>query len=171
METIMHQGAYRIMERFAGKYLSKDNRLKILDVGSFDVNGTYRPIFDNPEWEYVGLDIVPGSNVDIISKTPYDFGIQKETYDVVVSGSTMEHVEAVWVWVKQLAFVLKQGGMLCVTAPTRIHIHRHPVDCWRIMPDGMRYLIGQCAGMDVLECEVDPKSEALDIFCVARKGQ
>jgi len=165
----MHIESYKIMERFASKYLSKDDHLKILDVGSFDVNGAYRPIFDAPNWEYKGLDISKGKNVDIVAKGHYDFGLAENTYDVVVSGNAMEHVEAIWLWMKQVALVLKPGGLLCVEAPTRIRIHRFPVDCWRIMPDGLRYLVGRHAGLDVLECEIDETSSVKDIFCIAKK--
>jgi len=166
----MHKKSYEIIKDFTRKHLHKDRPLKILDVGSFDVNGTYRPIFDNPEWEYTGLDMVTGPNVDVVAKSLYDFGLPEGEYDVVISGNTIEHIEAIWLWVKGLAFVLKRGGWLCITSPTKIHIHRYPIDCWRVMPDGMKYLIGQCAGLDVLSCGIDKKARTQDVFCIARKA-
>jgi hypothetical protein len=33
-----------------------------------------------------------------------------------------------------------------ITAPWSWEIHRYPVDCWRILPDGMRELIEQGGG-------------------------
>jgi hypothetical protein len=37
-----------------------------LDVGSYDINGSYRDIFIEKKYEYYGLDMIEGPNVDII---------------------------------------------------------------------------------------------------------
>ena len=37
----------------------------VLDVGSYDVNGTYRPLFP-AGWDYLGVDIEKGPNVDLV---------------------------------------------------------------------------------------------------------
>ena len=50
------------MEWFAKTYL-KDVRAKILDIGSYDVNGNYRDIFIDERFEYTGLDMEDGPNV------------------------------------------------------------------------------------------------------------
>ena len=56
------------MQNFKEKYLSKlaNDELTIFDLGSMDVNGSYREIFDNPKWHYKGLDLSEGKNVDIV---------------------------------------------------------------------------------------------------------
>jgi hypothetical protein len=60
---------------FKNKYLasSKDQPLIILDLGSQDVNGTYRDIFSVKNWVYKGMDMEPGKNVDIVLKEPYSW--------------------------------------------------------------------------------------------------
>lgn len=115
----------------------------VLDIGSCDVNGTYRPMIEEHGWHYTGLDIAAGPNVDIVSPDPYHFPVADNTYDIVISGSTMEHVQAVWKWIPELVRVLKPGGLLAITTHWSEREHRYPVDCWRIMPDGMRYLFDQ----------------------------
>lgn len=112
----------------------------VLDVGSYNVNGCLRPLVEGRGWSYTGLDQVAGPNVDVVSDDPYRFPFGDGHFDVVVSSSTMEHVEAVWLWVPELARVLKPGGMLAIVTHTSWPYHPHPVDTWRIMPDGMRYL-------------------------------
>ena len=112
----------------------------VLDVGSCDVNGTFMPLVENRGWAYVGLDIVDGPNVDVVSADAYRYPFERETFDIVISGSTMEHVEAVWLWVAELARLLRPGGMLALITHTSYAFHPHPVDCWRVMPDGMRFL-------------------------------
>lgn len=112
----------------------------VLDVGSLDVNGTYRPLIEHMGWQYIGLDTEQGANVDIVTPDPYHYPFNDTTFDVVLSGSTMEHVEAIWLWLPELVRVLKPGGLLAILTHWQFPEHRYPVDCWRIMPDGMRYL-------------------------------
>lgn len=117
--------------------------MNVLDVGSYDVNGTYRPLVQDRGWRYTGLDVAAGPNVDIVSPNPYKFPIAAGSYDIVMTGSTMEHVEAIWLWIPELVRVLKPGGMLAIVTHWQFPEHRYPVDCWRIMPDGMSYLFDQ----------------------------
>lgn len=134
------------MDRILSKRINKAN---LLDVGSFDVNGTFRPLVEERGWKYIGVDIVPGKNVDIVSDSPYNYPFDNDSFEVVVSGSVMEHVEAIWLWIPELVRLLKPGGLLAIITHTSYPYHPHPVDCWRIMPDGMRYLFDQ-AGILVL---------------------
>ena len=162
----MHTGSYNRMRWFAEKYLSRNDSLKILDVGSMDINGTYKDIFD--PWEYEGLDLRAGKNVDIVVVDEYCFGIEKE-YDVVISGNTMEHVKSFWNWIFAVTEACKSGGLVCIITPTRIGEHKHPLDCWRIYPDGMRFLIEDYVGMEILDIGMDKESEHNDTYVVARK--
>lgn len=123
-------------------------RVVVLDVGSYDVNGTYRPLVESLGWGYVGLDVAKGPNVDIVASDPYRFPIGDGAYDVVISGSTMEHVEAIWLWVPELVRVLRPGGLLAIVTHWQFPEHRYPVDCWRIMADGMRYLFDQTGQLE-----------------------
>jgi hypothetical protein len=61
------------MTAFRDRYLSErvNEPLRILDVGSQDVNGSYRQIFSEPRWSYTGLDMTAGPNVDIVVRTRY----------------------------------------------------------------------------------------------------
>lgn len=138
----MHTEAWQAMTELLKRYDGAPSA-DVLDVGSYDVNGTYRPLVEGLGWRYTGLDVSAGPNVDIVSRDPYRFPIPDNRYDVVMSGSTMEHVEAIWRWVPELVRVLRVGGMLAIVTHWQFPEHRYPVDCWRIMPDGMRYLFDQ----------------------------
>jgi SAM-dependent methyltransferase len=150
----MHKESYDIMEYFVEKYLDRNKMLEILDVGSFDVNGNYRELFKNNNWKYQGLDMIEGPNVDIVSKGPYDFGIYKQ-FDVIVSGNCLEHVEAPWKWIKEVVKVMKRGGIICIITPFSLGEHRYPVDCWRILPDGYRYLLEKENNFTILETKLN----------------
>src|SRR5262245_45744626 len=114
----------------------------VLDVGARDVNGTYRPLCLAYGWHYTGLDICDGPNVDAVPP-PDAFPFDDNTFDVVISGSTMEHVEKPWLWIPELARVLKPGGLLAVLTHWSFPLHCYPVDTYRFMPDGMKVLFDE----------------------------
>ena len=149
----MHKSSYENMKRFIEKYLNQYNnsKIKILDIGSQDVNGSYKPLFDNPTWEYHGCDMVEGRNVDIVLKDIYDWrNIKSQQYDVVISGQVFEHVEYMWVTILEITRVLKDDGVCCIIAPSGGNEHKYPVDCWRFYPDGFKAL-AKYAGLNYLE--------------------
>src|SRR3972149_3660834 len=165
----MHANSISIMKEFVKRYLP-DKELKILDLGSQIVKnqkiGSYRPLFKNPKWTYTGADIVKGKNVDVVIK-PYDFPFRNNSYDVVISGQTIEHVEYPWEWFKELARVLKKGGLACLVAPSVIHEHKYPIDTYRYYPDGMKAL-AKWSKLTVLETKriaADSKTE--DTYLIA----
>jgi len=142
------------MRYLVDTYLDKNRVLDVLDVGSYDVNGSYKSLFENPNWKYSGLDIAEGPNVDFISKGLYDFGLEKQ-YDVVISGNCLEHVEAPWKWIHEIEKVTKKGGIVFIITPFSAGEHRYPVDCWRILPDGYRYLLEKEGDFTVLETKLN----------------
>lgn len=146
----MHETSYNEMKRFVEKYLDRDQELKIIEIGSLDVNGSYRPLFDSPNWIYTGLDLDAGKNVDIVASDPYNYPFESNSFDVVISGSTLEHVEDMHAFIKEAARIIKKDGIMCVIAPWTYPEHKYPVDCWRILPDGMRFLLSKIAGINVL---------------------
>ena len=149
----MHQSSIDKMTVFHNNHLlsKTDEKLQILDLGSQDVNGSYRPIFMQPNWKYIGLDMEAGNNVDIVLNTPYVWKeIASESADVVISGQAFEHMQYIWITILEIARVLKPGGICCILAPSSGPEHRYPMDCWRFYPDGMISL-ANFAQMDVLE--------------------
>lgn len=113
---------------------------RVLDVGSMNVNGCLRPLVEWRGWSYTGLDMAPGPNVDVVAPDMYHYPYDDGEFDMVISSSTMEHVFAVWLWVPELVRVLRVGGMLAIITHTSWEYHPFPVDAWRIMPDGMKFL-------------------------------
>ena len=60
---------------------------RVLDIGSLDVNGNNRYLFD--DCEYIGLDVVPGPNVDVVS-IAHEYK-PSAPFDVVLSTNALEH--------------------------------------------------------------------------------
>lgn len=157
----MHKESYDIMKYFVDNYLDTNKELSILDIGSYDVNGNYKSLFLNKNWTYLGIDIIPGPNVDVISESEYLLGISRQ-FDVVISGNCLEHVQAPWLWIKEVEKAVKIGGLICIITPFSLGEHKYPVDCWRILPDGYLYLLERHCSFKVLETKInypEPKTK------------
>lgn len=178
----MHRSSYEAVKRFRG-FADKAfpaGQLRVLDVGSRDVNGTYKDIFSNAErYLYTGLDVAPGPNVDYVPADPYRWDeVPDGLFDIVISGQAFEHIEFPWLTMEQIGLKLKVGGLACIIAPSRGPEHRYPVDCWRIYPDGMRAL-AKWAKLDVIDVKTAWGRNGLgdgsdiwgDTCCVLRKGR
>ena len=157
----MHATAYKDASRFAKKYVKPP--AKILDIGSLNINGCMRPLFTG--CHYTGADLSRGKNVDVVLGKPYEWPeLKRDAYDFVVSSQVIEHVPRPWIWIWEVARVLKPGGVVYLCSPNTMPFHEYPVDCWRVWPDGMRALIEE-TGLKVLECYASGR----DTTGIARK--
>lgn len=165
----MHTNSYQRITQFVEKYLDPTTKLTVIDFGSYDVNGTFKPLFDQPNWEYIGVDINPGPNVDFVLTDPYTLPWKDETIDVVVSGSTMEHVKQFWVTIKEIGRILRPNGLFLLELPGATNIiHRHPVDCWRFLPDCIDVL-AEIGSFNILEQHHDRRTPWQDVTAVLQK--
>ena len=128
------------MERLVSKYLDPRLALKILDIGSYDVNGSYKPLLSEASWHYTGVDLSAGPNVDLVLASPYRLPLPDASVDLIVSGQAFEHIDYFWLTWIEMVRVLKPNGKIFLLAPSRGFEHRYPVDCWRFYPDGYRAL-------------------------------
>jgi SAM-dependent methyltransferase len=141
---------------------------QILEVGSYDVNGTVRPHFD--QRHYVGVDMQPGPGVDetaIATDLPWG----PSSFDVVVSTEMLEHCDRPWVAVAEMARVLRPGGYLILTARGYDErgcweVHGYPEDFYRFSARAMETLL-DLAGLRALEITTDPEGPGW--FCLASK--
>jgi len=151
----MHVSSYQSMVNFFISHVKSGD--KVLDVGSKvcgrDKHGYGFVLKKLSKVEYHGLDIEPGDNVDIVVADPYNWReLEDESFDIVISGQLLEHVEFFWILFKEMVRVLKPGGYMCVIAPKLQKQHRFPVDCWRFLPDGMGAL-AKWAGITCISAE------------------
>lgn len=96
---------------------------RVLECGSYDINGSVRPLFT--DCEYIGIDWRPGPGVDVVSmahRYKDDNG-----FDVVVSTEMLEHDPYWYKSVVNMVNLLRPGGdmILSFAGPTR---PEHEVD-------------------------------------------
>ena len=177
----MHLSSLENMRNFRQRHLSgkEGSSLKILDLGSMAIGGSYRGIFEEDQWEYVGIDIASGDNVDMVLSDPYNWlEIESCSMDVVISGQAFEHIEYFWKTMTEVARVLKHGGICCIIAPSGGPEHRYPVDCWRFYADGFRAL-AEYADLEVISVNTqreprgyeDDSDQWADTVLIARKPE
>ena len=126
----------------------KDVPLRILDVGSADVNGNLRDAisasaFGVRNYTYVGLDMDDQPNVDIIiapNSLARDWPLERESFDFILSSSCFEHDDFFWETFSHMAMLLRPGGFIYLQMPSNAPVHRFPVDNWRFNTDGANAL-------------------------------
>ena len=85
---------------------------KVLDVGSGDINGNNRFLFENCEYE--GNDVIQANNVTIVSKTK-DLPFKDCIFDTIVSTECFEHDPEYKESFIKIYNMLKPDGLFCFT--------------------------------------------------------
>jgi SAM-dependent methyltransferase len=145
---------------FAGK--------SVCEVGSYDVNGTVRPIIAaHGPVSYLGVDISEGPGVDLVANVGDLPALYPDGFDTVITTEMLEHVEDWRAAMVALAELVKVGGHLVITTRSPgFPFHPYPIDCWRYPPPLMS-LILTALGMDVITCIDD--FEQAGVFAVAKR--
>lgn len=93
------------------KFPEKFKGCSVVDIGSLDINGNNRYLFEN--YEYIGVDVGHGPNVDIISKG-HEFKSDK-LFDIVISSECFEHDMYYSETIKNCINLTKSGGLFTFT--------------------------------------------------------
>jgi SAM-dependent methyltransferase len=146
--------------------------LKIADIGSADINGSYKQIFDLLDCEYTGIDLESGPGVHVVLESPYVFPLPDDEYDLVFSGQTFEHAGHFWKTFTEMCRIARPDGLIIVIAPSRGAVHRYPVDCYRFMPDAMAALAehGEVQLVDSWTSDYGPWHDAVGVFRKSKLG-
>jgi SAM-dependent methyltransferase len=91
------------------------NNVHVLDIGSLDINGNNRYLFN--DYTYIGLDIAEGTNVDIVCKA-HEYEGADSSFDFVISTECFEHDPFYKKTVMNAIRLLKSGGMFLFTCAT-----------------------------------------------------
>ena len=85
---------------------------RVLDVGSLDINGSHKYLFEN--CSYIGLDIDEGPNVDVVS-IAHLYDASDNYFDTIISGSVFEHDMFYEKTITNIMRMLKPGGLFLFT--------------------------------------------------------
>ncbi len=85
---------------------------QVLDVGSGDINGNNRFLFDN--CEYNGNDVYNARNVTVVSRTK-DLQFSNESFDTIISTECFEHDPDYKESITKIYDMLKPDGLFLFT--------------------------------------------------------
>jgi hypothetical protein len=129
--------------------------IRVLDIGSLDVNGSARGLFPNAT-EYVGVDLQEGPGVDVAASAHELYDHVPIGFDLVLCLEMLEHDSAPWLTAAQIAAVAKPGALVLVSARGNgFPLHNEP-DCFRFMEAGMRAVL-EAGGLIVERIDPDPQ--------------
>jgi SAM-dependent methyltransferase len=110
-----HQQQRDFYERVKSKLPRFFSDVRVLDVGSLDINGSTKDLFQHPFY-YVGLDLAEGNNVNVVCPGHlYDSGF---LFDVVTSSECFEHDMYYARTLQNMVRLLRPGGLMAFTCAT-----------------------------------------------------
>ena len=132
----------------AGRLRAAGSPVRILDVGC----GVkpYRPFFADLASEYVGLDVVPTPDADVVGFVE-EMPLEAGSFDLVLCTQVLEHCEDPARAVAELRRVTAPGGrVLASTHGVQVY-HPSPHDYWRWTHEGLAKLFRENADWTSLD--------------------
>lgn len=108
----MHIQAKLFMDFIKDNLKTYFYNVSALDVGSGDINGNNRYLFE--ESRYEGNDIIKTENVTIVSRTK-DLLFPDGNFDTIISTECFEHDPEYMESLIKIYVMLKPGGLFCFT--------------------------------------------------------
>lgn len=146
--------------------LSLRSSAPVLEVGSYNVNGSAREFFERQE-DYVGVDVAAGPGVDQVV-SPVALPFKEGGFAVVVSTEMLEHAAFPALTLVEMRRVLQPGGVLLLTTRSEGFPHHNPPDYHRYSPGQMRDML-KWLGFERVAVEVDSDPRHPGVFVVAYK--
>jgi hypothetical protein len=105
--------------------------------------------------KYIGLDILPGPNVDVVGDA-HELGtlFPGQGFVAVFSTSVFEHLAMPWKVVVELNKVLVTGGIVYTSTHQTWPPHEEPWDFWRFSQHSWHALFNAATGFEIVEANV-----------------
>jgi len=166
----MHITAQKGFKALMDEHAGQGNGARCIDIGSYNVNGSLRPMVEAAGYEYIGVDIREGPGVDLVMPDPYHLPDQLGMIPLIVTSSCFEHCVNPWRLMDDVKSAMAPGALIIIQAPFNWQYHPHPNDYYRFSHEGLAALCTE-AGLEVVAAHMnEPKSSGKrDAFCVGRK--
>ncbi|THU39465.1 class I SAM-dependent methyltransferase [Niastella caeni] len=129
--------------------INKYAKGNVLDIGCG--NKPYELFFKDKIYSYTGCDVIQSdkNKVDVICEAT-KLAFADEKFDTVFSTQVIEHVSDPFKMLQEANRVLKNDGLIIVSAPFCWELHEEPYDFYRYSKYGLKAMFEQ-KGFEVLE--------------------
>lgn len=110
-----HQGQRDFVRLVSTELQSFFRDARVLEVGSLNINGSVRDFFSN--CNYVGIDIAPGKDVDVVCQGQ-EYAAADGSFDQVISCEAMEHNPHWKETFDNMVRICRPGGLVLMTCAT-----------------------------------------------------
>jgi SAM-dependent methyltransferase len=100
----------------AKKYFLPEEKIRVLEVGSYDVNGGIRGRFQGAD--YVGADLAEGPGVDVVG-SGHELSFPEGSFDLALSCECFEHNPYWAETFLNMHRMVKPGGLVVVTCASK----------------------------------------------------
>ena len=180
----MHTNAYQGFMRHIAPRVASGMRVLEISPARRVYQKALRSVGVTPDYWVASPGYGEGDHI-VAMPGEYRLDCPDGSFDAVWSSSVLEHVRRPWLWIPELARVVRPGGFVGVISPITWEEHRvrgpgGRCDAWRIMPDGMRALFEDAGLVAEVIVAVSTKEDtekelasnrgpAIDLASVGRK--
>jgi len=127
--------------------------IRILEIGSREVTGPSDARGEFGKAKYIGFDIYPGKNVDVVGDAHKLSSYFKadEKFDVIYSSACFEHFAMPWIVSAEIAKLLKVGGIVFIETHFSFSSHERPWHFYQYSDMGLRTLFSPALGFECIE--------------------
>ncbi|MDO8539354.1 MAG: hypothetical protein Q7S40_02855 [Opitutaceae bacterium] len=124
----------------------------VLEIGSRARSAITRREQIPPHLAYVGMDILPGPNVDVVGDA-HELAslLGRGRFSAAFSFSVFEHLAMPWKVALELNHVLAVGGLVYTSTHQTWPVHEEPWDFWRFSSTSWQTLFNAATGFEVME--------------------
>jgi hypothetical protein len=149
--TVLSTDGYHALQATFFSMLSS-RRGRILELGSRNRSGMVRKDLVPEHLQYVGLDILPGENVDVVGDAhELSHLFPEQSFTAVFATSVFEHLMMPWKVVLELNWILATDGLVMLSSHQAWPLHEVPWDYWRFSDQAWRALFNPLTGFEVLQ--------------------
>ncbi len=144
----MHLNSLLLFKKYAANCFSEN--IKVLEIGFSGISDYQKTVMKTFKVNWYTLELTnspnnrPNESNHIQTNDEYNFPINENEFDIILSGQVIEHVKKPWVWLTELKRILKPEGHIITINPVSWHYHEDPVDCWRMYPEAIKALSEEC---------------------------
>ena len=149
-ERLATSPTFALYRRFLDQVKTPEFR-RVLDIGGRDRSQIDRRK-DFPTNEVIVLDLLPGTNVDIVCDAHnLSNHLPPGSFDAIQSTSVFEHLLMPWKVVLEMNRVLRPGGLVYVHTHQALGMHDIPCDFWRFSADAWAALFNDKTGFEIID--------------------